>query len=165
MSFWTRLSFTTISDFLLAQNNLIMPTGNLGIPRSQMPQIADFKKFTKILEGFGIKTETGVRIRIGNLRFIQNEVNKTKVFKLMNQYRDTNRRTRGGIDIPGFPPVVTQDLFVLDGTHRQAAMFNINKHAYSDYTMIHADAKILIKFINNNKTKFGSSIKYKGLME
>ncbi len=157
-------SLTLVNDFLTSRNGLLIPTGNLGIPRSQMPQIKDYKKFVKILDGYGIKVKK-VRRRIGDLKLVQNEVNKDKVFKLMLEYRKLNRRTRGGVNISGFPPVISNDDLVLDGLHRQVAMYNMNKHAYHEYTMVDHPLKELYALIKDNPTVFGSSVEYKSLSE
>lgn len=157
----SNIGFTT-RDFLVAQNSLVMPTGNLGIPRHQMPQIKDFNGFVKILKKYDIKVSTS-RLRIGDIKLTQNEINKDKVFKLMTEYRSVNRRSRGGVDIKGFPPVITSDKYVLDGSHRQVAMHNINRHAYQTYSVIEAPVKKVIALIRDNPSVFKSVVVYRGL--
>lgn len=152
----------TITDFLTSRNGLIIPTGNLGISRSRMPQIKDFKEFEKALKEFEVTIKT-VRVRVGDIRLTQNEINKDKVFKLMLQYRRANRRTRGGVSIDGFPPVLSSDRYVLDGTHRQVAMYNIAKNSYHDYSEISLPIRELYDLIQNNPEKFRRSVEYKNL--
>lgn len=153
----------TVKDYLTARNGLLMPTGNLGISRSQMPQIKNFDRFKKVLNGYGVKVGK-TRKRIGDLKMTQNEINKDKVFKLMLQYRKDNKRTRGGVDFPGNPPVISSDGYVLDGTHRFVAMFNINKHAYHNFTMVDMPIKELYELIRND-TKFFGAVEYKSVTE
>lgn len=164
MNFKDLFSVQLISDYLTSRNNVAVPPGNLGIPRSQMPQIKDFDKFKKILEGMGISIKT-VRLRVGDLKLVQNEVNKDKVFKMMLKHRSANRRTRGGVEMEGFPPVISNDKYVLDGLHRQVAMYNINRHAYQDYTSVDYPIKELYSLIKNNQQKFAGCVEYKGLQE
>lgn len=153
----------TMKDYLTSRNGLLVPTGNLGISRSQMPQIKDFARFKKILNDRGVKVGK-TRKRIGDLKMTQNEINKDKVFKLMLQYRKDNKRTRGGVDFPGNPPVISSDGYVLDGTHRFVAMFNINKHAYHNFTIVDMPIRELYELIRND-TKFFGAVEYKSVTE
>lgn len=153
----------TVKDYLTSRNGLLVPAGNLGISRSQMPQIKDFARFKKILNDRGVKVGK-TRKRIGDLKMTQNEINKDKVFKLMLQYRKNNKRTRGGVDFPGNPPVISSDGYVLDGTHRFVAMFNINKHAYHNFTIVDMPIKELYELIRND-TKFFNTVEYKSVTE
>lgn len=153
----------TIRDFLTAKNSLQLPAGNLGIERRSMPQIKDFKKFERILKGLDISVRTE-KLRVSDIRLAQNEVNKDKVFKMMLDYRKLNRRSRGGIDFPGFPPVVTSDGYVLDGLHRQVAMYNINKHAYHNYTVIGVSFREIYDIIRLDIGTFFGVVEYKGLV-
>lgn len=152
----------TIKDFFTSRNGLYIPTGNLGIPRDRMPQIVDFNKFEKIMKSMEISIST-TRVRIGSLKLAQNEVNKDKVYKMMLDYRIKNKRSRGSVNFPGFPPVITVDGYVLDGLHRQVAMVNVNKHAYHDYTQIDMTFKGLYKLITNEPSKFFGVVEYKRL--
>lgn len=153
----------TMKDYLTSRNGLLVPAGNLGISRSQMPQIKDFARFKKILNDRGVKVGK-TRKRIGDLKMTQNEINKDKVFKLMLQYRKDNKRTRGGVDFPGNPPVISSDGYVLDGTHRFVAMFNINKHAYHNFTIVDMPIRELYELIRND-TKFFGAVEYKSVTE
>ena len=153
----------TVKDYLTSRNGLLVPAGNLGISRSQMPQIKDFARFKKILNDRGVKVGK-TRKRIGDLKMTQNEINKDKVFKLMLQYRKDNKRTRGGVDFPGNPPVISSDGYVLDGTHRFVAMFNINKHAYHNFTIVDMPIRELYELIHND-TKFFGAVEYKSVVE
>ena len=154
-----------IGDFLTSRNGLNVPVGNLGIPRSAMPQIKDFKRFEDDLKAFDAKVIQNKRVRVGDIKLTQNEINKDKVFKLMIQYRKKNIRTRGGVDIDGFPPVISSDHFVLDGTHRHVAMLNIAKNSYHNYTMIDMPIRELYDVIKDNPEHFRKSVEYKRLVD
>lgn len=153
----------TVKDYLTSRNGLLTPTGNLGISRSQMPQIKDFDRFKKIMNSYGVKVYKSRR-RIGDFKMTQNEINKDKVFKLMMQYRKDNKRTRGGVNFPGHPPVVSSDDFILDGTHRFVAMYNINRHAYHDFTVVDMPIKELYELVRNDRKFFGV-VEYKSVVE
>ena len=158
------LNADTVSDFFTSRNSLLLPSGNLGIPRNKMPQIVDFERFKRILERQKVDFST-VRRRIGSVKLAQNEVNTDKVYKMMLKYRSKNKRTRGGVDFSGFPPVITKDGYVLDGLHRQVAMFNINRHAYHNYTMVEVGFKSLYKYLRNNPGRFAGVVEYKPLVD
>lgn len=153
----------TVKDYLTSRNGLLVPTGNLGISRSQMPQIKHFDRFKSILNGYGVSVGKKRR-RVGDIKMIQNEINKDKVFKLMMDYRKNNKRTRGGVDFPGNPPVLSSDGYVLDGTHRFVAMYNINKNAYHDFTVVDMPAKELYELVRNDN-KFFNVVEYKSVIE
>ena len=128
-----------------------------------MPQLDDFQGFVDILrDRFDIGVETR-RLRIGDIKLAQGEVNKDKVFKMMVEYRIKNKRTRGGINFGGFPPVVTRDGFIFDGLHRQVAMYNINRHAYHNYTVIDADFRDLYRIVREHPSLFSRVVSFKRL--
>lgn len=156
------LDVNIAKDFLTAKNTLSIPTGNLGISRNSMPQITNFDKFKSLLLAYDIDIKN-VRERIGSIKLAQNEVNKDKVFKMMMDYRYKNKRSRGSVNFEGFPPVITSDGFVLDGLHRQVAMYNVNKHAYHDYAQVNATFKTIYSIIRSNPGEFFGAVEYKRL--
>lgn len=149
-------------DFLTTRNSLRIPAGNLGIPRSNMPQLDNFNAFKRILGDMDVRVYRARR-RISDIKLAQGEVNKDKVFGLMVDYRIKNKNKRGGVDFGGNPPVITRDGFVFDGLHRQVAMYNYNRHAYHDYTVVDMDFTDLYKLVRNNPSLFQDVVSYKRL--
>lgn len=101
--------------------NIIAPTGNLGLSRSAMPQIdkshlEDFKKFL-IKQGLTVKED---KIPVENLKLTQNEYSRGKVMKMMDHLNKGNSHDH---------IFVSNDGFVLDGSHRLIALYNTNKQA------------------------------------
>ena len=132
-------SFQTIFDAFTMINSVIMPTGNLGISRSQMPQIDGRHQgeFVKWLNGQGIKTKN-VEIPAMSLMLTQNEINKAKVFKLMQVYRE-------GKLAKWAPVIVSRDNFVIDGSHRFVAIYNVNRYQNVDTIKVDLPAIELVK--------------------
>lgn len=153
------LNPTIVQDYLHIRNSLMIPGGNLGIPRSQMPQIKDFEEFKRVLAKFDISVKQEYK-RIGDIKITQNQVNKDKVFKLFLKYKRANKRTRGGVDIDGFPPVISSDNYVLDGTHRDVALYNLNKQAYLKYSVVDMPIRDLYSLIKENPWEFTRCVEY-----
>lgn len=150
------LSFSALYDAFALINSVVLPTGNLGIMRSQMPQIDGPHQsgFIKWLAGQGVKSEK-TQMPAQNLKLTQNEINKTKVFKLMQAYR-------GGQIAKWAPIIVSKDGFVIDGSHRFVAIYNIDK--YQSMEVIRVDMPALqlvqlcmkfpgVKFRNHSDSK------------
>lgn len=111
----------TFKDALTIINNLSVPAGNMGIPRSNMPQI-DMDKLDGVLDwldrnDIGYKEED---IAVRSLRLTQGEINSLKVFKLMRMNRSKGFKT---------PIVISSDNYVLDGSHRFVAVYNQDERA------------------------------------
>lgn len=112
----------TFVDMMNTFNGLYIPVGNMGIPRSAMPQIdgkhqGNFKAFLKSNNVSFKLTQD----RVKDLMLTQNEINKFKIIKLMGLYRDN--------EVVVDPIIISKDHFVLDGSHRFVALLNIDKNA------------------------------------
>lgn len=132
-------SFQTLFDAFNMINSIMMPTGNLGISRAMMPQIpASIQtEYIKWLNDKDIKT-TKASIRVMSLMLTQNEINKTKVFKIM-------QAIRGGKTIGWSPIIVSRDGFVIDGSHRFIAAYNIDRYSNIDCIKVNLDALSIVK--------------------
>ncbi len=113
-------------------NNIMLPGGNFGIGRGQMPQIASERlgEYMQAMERQGIKF-THTTMKLEDLRITQNEYNKFKVMKLMDVYKKGKKV---------LPILVSSDGFVLDGSHRFIAQFNLNPKG--DISVYKANVKI-----------------------
>ncbi len=129
-----------IQDILTIINNLWLPVGNLGFTRNSMPQIDSDKTedFVRWLKNQGVNT-TNVRVRPDVLRLTQNEVNKFKVFECM-------QKIRGGARMD--PSFISNDRYVLDGSHRFVAHLNIDQKSPILVRRIAMDMQQLIKLAN-----------------
>lgn len=105
-------------DWMNIINGLRIPVGNLGLSRSSMPQIDDDKQtaFHDYLEANGVTIDKG-QVPIRTLRLTQNEINKTKVWKIMKNIR--NKKPMGRV-------WVSSDNYVVDGSHRYVAALNMD---------------------------------------
>lgn len=105
-------------DWLNIINGLRIPVGNLGLSRSSMPQIDAEKQtaFHDYLEANGVTIDSS-QVPIRTLRLTQNEINKTKVWKIMKQIR--NKKPMGRV-------WVSSDNYVVDGSHRFVAALNMD---------------------------------------
>lgn len=123
---------------LMKMNSMILPGGNMGISRSQMPQIPGDKMqdYISFLKGTGLKISTRL-LPSSKLKLTQNEYNKEKVLKLMKAY-DKIRRS----DIP--PIIVSSDNFVLDGSHRFAALHNLDPNGQINVVQVSAPIRELL---------------------
>ena len=109
---------TSFIDWLNIINGLRIPVGNLGLSRSSMPQIDADKQqdFHDYLEANGVTIDAS-QVPIRTLRLTQNEINKMKVWKIMNQIR--NKKPMGRV-------WVSSDNYVVDGSHRFVAALNMD---------------------------------------
>lgn len=123
------------------KNNFILaPTGNLGISRSQMPQIDGRYRddFIKWLKGQGVPVRN-IRVPAKSLKLAQGEYNRDKVGEIVE------KGTAGG-----YPIFISKDGYVVDGNHRLIAHLNIpNSSSYIDVTEIGEDIKPLLDKIAN----------------
>ena len=105
-------------DWMNIINGLRIPVGNLGLSRSSMPQIDADKQdaFHTFLTDAGVEVNK-VQEPIKYLRLTQNEINKTKVWKIMRQIR--NKKPMGRV-------WVSSDNYVVDGSHRFVAALNMD---------------------------------------
>lgn len=113
-----------IQDMLLTLNNLLLPVGGLAYSRSQMPQVSEVYKQTYLnyFKNRGVSVMPKV-VRLDSLRLTQNEINKTKVWKLMQAIRENKKRFRSMPKI-----IVSKDGYIVDGSHRFVAALNLDQH-------------------------------------
>lgn len=140
---------TVISDLNTIINGLNVPVGNLGLTRSQMPQFDSQDKLTKALNSSGIKF-TIDSTKLADLRLTQSEINKTKVFKLMRKIK-----SNGTNSMP--PIVVSNDGYVLDGSHRFVAKYNRSKKGSIPTITVDSSALDFISLVKNNSASFGAT--------
>ena len=138
--------FSVMGDLNNIINGLYIPAGNLAISRAQMPQIDDHEHFKKTLDKFGVKYRVKKK-NVTDLRLTQNEVDKWKVFKMMRELRKKG--------LGAFDPVVSgKDDYVLDGSHRFVARYNLSRRAKVDTLEVDLKTQDLIDLINNNWGEF-----------
>lgn len=134
-----------IRDTINIINNIHIPVGGLGIMRQMMPQINDnkMKQFLFYLDEnkIGYKRK---KIPVSDLRLSQGEINKTKVFKMMNLIRKKNK----------FPDIIVsgdRHPYVMDGSHRAVAYMNSTDKKFDKIGALVIDlpALELIKMMNN----------------
>lgn len=105
------------------KDNLKIPTGGLGIPRVEMPQIAaaDVPEFITFLKkNHGIQTWK-YELRLSVLKVTQKDLNLDKVANMANEL-DAEQLKK--------PIIVSKDNFVLDGHHRFVALLNMNPSGF-----------------------------------
>lgn len=137
----------TFTDFLTLINNLKLPVGNLGISRQSMPQIDDNRQdvFIQALGARHINV-TDEEVPTSTLHLTQSEVNKDKIWKLMGILR----KKKGMRAI-----FVTQDNFVLDGSHRFVAKLNHGKNTRIKIKRIDMPVRQLLELLKFNRHEFG----------
>lgn len=93
--------------------------GNLGISRSDMPQIKSEKipQFLDDLEDEGITVHRNQHIAVNKLKPTQKEMDTVKIQEMMNL-------PLGKLE--GKPILVSKDDFIVDGHHRWAALLALN---------------------------------------
>ncbi len=137
------INISAIFDAFNLINSVMVPTGNLGIMRSQMPQIdgrhqGEFINWLKA-QKIGVAKKS---VPVGSLMLTQNEINKTKVFKLMQTYRS-------GELAKWAPVIISSDNFVIDGSHRFVAVYNVDKYANIDVIKVDKKAIELVQLCQN----------------
>lgn len=122
------------------KNNLIMaPTGNLGIPRSSMPQIDGKHRedFVDWIKSQGVKVRD-VRVPAKSLKLAQGEYNRDKVGEIVASGSTGNA-----------PIFVSKDGYVVDGNHRLIAHLNMpGSGKYLQVTELGLDIKSLLELIS-----------------
>lgn len=116
---------------------LITPVGNLGIPRSQMPQIrsVDIPDFLNSLKQQGISVSFQ-KFPVSRLKPTQNEINSEKV-----DSKDDILTNPKGIK----PFVVSKDFHILDGHHQWAALMKVAPQKQVDCFLIGANMLELLQ--------------------
>ncbi len=145
----------TATNELLLSNSIVSTGGHLGLPRSCMPQIDDIESFIQQLTARGIAVEYGT-VDAKGLKMTQREFNHQKVISLMVGYRDGTKERK--------PSIVTSDGFVLDGTHRFLADYNLALQTgeSTDIEVILVDAEIQTML---SIMSLFSGINYRGVNE
>jgi hypothetical protein len=97
-------------------------SGNMGIPRIEMPQIRSFKlpEFLSKLEKKGIKATKGERA-VGSLKPTQNEIHGERVQEIIEDPKERENLAK--------QIIISNDGFILDGHHRWAALTTIDPKA------------------------------------
>lgn len=95
--------------------DIYVPNKNLGISRSEMPQIKSTKvpDFIRCLSGQGIGISKGV-VRADSLNATQREVNNTKVRDLAGNPANRKHLQK--------PVIISKDNYLMDGHHRWLAL-------------------------------------------
>lgn len=135
-------------DFTQIFNNIIIPPGNYGIPRSHMPQIdaQHLFNYTEWVrqQGYTIKRKS---LPVASLKLVQNEVNKFKVLSIMCAIEKGTTYAN--------PILVSADGYVIDGSHRMIALLNCKNRAKIETLEINSNALDLIELSRKfNNVKF-----------
>jgi hypothetical protein len=127
----------SFSDFLTYFNNIKIPSGNLGVSRSMMPQIDSqhVPDYIEWLKSKGITVDKE-QVPVNSLRLCQNEINKNKVVKLIQD----------GIRIDQSKPIIiSSDGFVIDGSHRLVAQLNTDSNSKINALRVNMKAMDLLQ--------------------
>lgn len=128
----------SFTEFLAVFNNLSVPVGNFGIPRSSMPQIdVDLiPSFMEFLEDNEVDVEFD-RVPANMLSLTQSEFNKGKVLKLMRAIRRDDEKVKRIF--------ISSDGYVVDGSHRFIAALNIHRRTPVSVTRINMPIMDILK--------------------
>lgn len=107
-----------IAKIKLVFEKLVIPAGNLGIPRRNMPQIEDEYQddYLDFLSDHGVRVKL-ITIRGDKIKPIQKEIRADVVDKL-------SKSTPAKLNKP---LMISSDEYLLDGHHRWLALLNQNK--------------------------------------
>ncbi|AXC34403.1 hypothetical protein [Vibrio phage YC] len=134
-------------DLITLINGLKVPVGSLGMTRQSMPQIDDDKLDRFIDElaerQIDMSEET---VNVSELRLMQAEINKHKIWALMRVLR-----SKKGLR----PIIITRDDYVLDGSHRMVAKLNKGPRTKIKVIRINMNALALVRMINSDRHSFG----------
>lgn len=130
-----------IGDMFVTLNNLYLPVGGLVYSRQQMPQIPEtYKKmYLDHFKGMGIQVTAKV-MNLRDIRLTQNEINKSKVWKLMQAIRKNGKRFRSMPKI-----IVSKEGYVVDGSHRFVAALNIDREGEIEVWQINMPIKQILE--------------------
>ncbi len=135
-----------IGNTLQLINNIKLPAGTQGYMRSEMPQI-DSKQISRLKEFLKDNDVEfyNKKIKVNKLKLTQNEVNKMKIFKMMQLIRK-KKGLKGRILVSGDQPFN----FVLDGSHRFAAYYNMSEKKYDsiDAMVIDLPVRDAVELLN-----------------
>jgi hypothetical protein len=129
-----------IHECIQESTELLVPRGQVNIPRHQMPQIAreyysDFIKFLNLRHVAVVKW----LIPANMLRAAQNEINKEKVFKWIHSMPPGAKEK---------PCIVSADRYIIDGNHTWLAQLNKDPETLINCLQIGLD---LIELLNTIK--------------
>lgn len=133
---------TSLMDYFVLHNSIVVPkTGNFGLPRNQMPQIDSkyMQELSIFLKRQGVRV-TKAKLATKSLMLVQNEYNRAKVATLIDRMR--NHPTKAE------PIIVSNDGFVIDGSHRFLATYNIDHDSLIDAYVIYLPALDCIQLLN-----------------
>lgn len=134
---------------------VIVPPGNLGIPRIEMPQItaSDLPDFLSWLKKQGIHWLSSA-IPAADLKATQREINSAKVAKLIDK-ADGDPRTLAKTK----KPVLTSiDRYILDGHHRWAALYNVDPMTLMPCIVLQLPVRLLLPLMQKYPRVFHKGI-------
>jgi hypothetical protein len=131
----------SITDMFVTLNSLWLPVGGLVYSRSQMPQISEtYKKmYLNHFKGMGVSVVPRM-MYLRDIKLTQNEINKTKVWKLMQAIRKNAKRFRSMPKI-----IVSKDGYVVDGSHRFVAALNLDRAGEIEVWQINMPIRQILK--------------------
>ena len=132
------IALKSFSDYLNKFNQLKVPSGSFGVPRSAMPQVDQqhLQGFLRWLEAQGVKIQRK-QVRADDIKLYQNEFNKNKVLSLI----------KDGPNRKGHPLILSSDLYVLDGSHRAIAGMNSNAYMKMDAIVLDKPAMMALNLM------------------
>ena len=121
-------SLARIRELILESVNILVPRGQVSIPRYQMPQIEKkyYPEYFDLLSLRSIKV-TRMRIPATKLRAAQSEIDMEKVRQWSKSL------PKGALDKPC---IVSRDFYVLDGNHTWLAQLNHNSGSKIDCYLV-----------------------------
>lgn len=107
-----------LSDLKNVMEKIFIPSGNMGIPRRNMPQIedADQEDFIDFLADNGVRVSK-IKIQAKKIKPIQKEIRADVVQKLL---KDNSPKLIK-------PVIISKDHYLLDGHHRWLAVLQDDK--------------------------------------
>lgn len=138
---WTKFSFSNY-------NFPKPPQDNLELKRADMPQLnwKDCKAFLKYLELKGVKV-TIERIKNTDLSPAQKEIDDDKITNILEKYINDIEKKKL------YQCIVSQDNYIVDGTHRWAATIQIKQGMKIKALKIHLSTTELLEEMMNFKVK------------
>jgi len=119
-----------------------VPDRNLGISRSDMPQISskDVPEFIKWLASNGVKVSRR-KAHADSLSATQKEINQSKVEALASKPSN-----RGHLEKP---VIISRDNYLMDGHHRWMALLTMDKDAVIPVVQVNLKIRDLLTMANN----------------
>jgi len=133
---------TTMLDYLHLHNSISIPkAGNFGLPRSQMPQIESkyVPELLRFLRRKGVKVVKS-EVATKSIMLVQNEYNRAKVATLMDRMRHHDDKLE--------PIFLSNDGFVLDGSHRLLAKYNLDRDSTIPAYVLDIPASNAVNLLN-----------------